>query len=184
MAAHQAPLSLGFSRQEHWSELPFPSPVHESEKWKGSHSVVSNSLRPHVPQPTRLLCPWDFPGKSTGVGCHRLFPSTSCWFLFSIIFLKMIVKSCITYTDFSCNCSFLFFCFSSITFPLHMWSHTYSSLGDFSGQNKCLWCKAILNCKQVTTWISSGEGRKLSPVALSLYLLNFWVLYVNKLHGV
>ena len=29
--AHQAPLSLGFSRQEHWSRLPFPSPMHESE---------------------------------------------------------------------------------------------------------------------------------------------------------
>ena len=34
MAAHQAPPSLGFSRQEHWSRLPFPSPVHESEKGK------------------------------------------------------------------------------------------------------------------------------------------------------
>ena len=43
MAAHQAPLSLGFSRQEHWSGLPFPSPVHESEKWKSSHSVVPDS---------------------------------------------------------------------------------------------------------------------------------------------
>ena len=31
-AAHQAPPSLGFSRQEHWSGLPFPSPLHESEK--------------------------------------------------------------------------------------------------------------------------------------------------------
>ena len=30
--AHQAPLSLGFSRQEHWSGLPLPSPMHESEK--------------------------------------------------------------------------------------------------------------------------------------------------------
>jgi len=30
-AAHQAPPSLGFSRQEHWSGLPFPSPVHDSE---------------------------------------------------------------------------------------------------------------------------------------------------------
>ena len=30
--AHQAPPSLGFSRQEHWSGLPFPSPMHESEK--------------------------------------------------------------------------------------------------------------------------------------------------------
>ena len=31
-AAHQAPPSLGFSREEHWSGLPFPSPMHESEK--------------------------------------------------------------------------------------------------------------------------------------------------------
>ena len=30
-AAHQAPPSLGFSRQEHWSGLPFPSPMYESE---------------------------------------------------------------------------------------------------------------------------------------------------------
>ena len=35
-------------------------------------SVVSNSVRPHRRQPTRLLRPWDFPGKSTGVGCHCL----------------------------------------------------------------------------------------------------------------
>ena len=42
-AAHQATPSLGFSRQEHWSGLPFPSPMHESEKWKWSRSVVSNS---------------------------------------------------------------------------------------------------------------------------------------------
>ena len=39
MAAHQAPPSLGFSRQEHWSGLPLPSPMHESEKRKGSRSV-------------------------------------------------------------------------------------------------------------------------------------------------
>ena len=32
MAAHQAPPSLGFSRQEHWSGLPFPSPMCEREK--------------------------------------------------------------------------------------------------------------------------------------------------------
>ena len=29
--ARQAPLSMGFSRQDHWSGLPFPSPVHKSE---------------------------------------------------------------------------------------------------------------------------------------------------------
>ena len=46
MAAHQASASLGFSRQEHWSGLPFPSPMHESEKWKWSRSVVSDSSDP------------------------------------------------------------------------------------------------------------------------------------------
>ena len=39
-------------------------------KWKWSCSVVSDSSRPHGLQPTRLLCPWDFTGKSTGGGCH------------------------------------------------------------------------------------------------------------------
>ena len=52
--------------------VSFPSPIHESEKSKWSGSVVSNSLRPHGLQPTRLLRPWDFPGKSIRVGCHCL----------------------------------------------------------------------------------------------------------------
>ena len=46
--------------------------MHESEKWKWSRLVVSDSSRPHGLQPTRLLRPWDPPSKSTGVGCHRL----------------------------------------------------------------------------------------------------------------
>ena len=46
-------------------------------KWKVKMkcSVVSDSSRPHGLQPTRFLCPWGFPGKSTGVGCHHLFCS-------------------------------------------------------------------------------------------------------------
>ena len=36
--------SLGFSRQEHWSGLPFPSPMHKSEKWKWSRSVDCSLL--------------------------------------------------------------------------------------------------------------------------------------------
>ena len=63
---------MGFSRQEYWSGLPFPSPMNEREKWKWSLSVVSDSSWPHGLQPTRLLHPWDFPGKSTGVECHCL----------------------------------------------------------------------------------------------------------------
>ena len=45
-AAHQVPPSLGFSRQEHWSGLPFPSPMRESEKWKWSRSLMSDSSDP------------------------------------------------------------------------------------------------------------------------------------------
>ena len=77
-AAHQAPPYPGLSRQEHRSGLPFPPPMHESEKWKWSRSVVSDPQQPNGLQPTRLLQPWDFPGRSTGVGCHwllRLFSS-------------------------------------------------------------------------------------------------------------
>ena len=36
---------------------------------------MSNFSWPHGLQPTRLLWPWDFPGKSTGVGCHCLLPT-------------------------------------------------------------------------------------------------------------
>ena len=38
----------------------------------GVTSVVSDSVRPRRWQPSRLLCPWDSPGKNTGVGCHFL----------------------------------------------------------------------------------------------------------------
>ena len=46
--------------------------LHVKKLWKWSRSVLSDSFRPHRLQPTRLLHPWDFPGKSTGVGCHCL----------------------------------------------------------------------------------------------------------------
>ena len=37
-----------------------------------NRSVVSDSLQPHGLSPARLLCPWNFPGNNTGVGCHFL----------------------------------------------------------------------------------------------------------------
>ena len=46
-----------------------------SNEWKWSCSVMSDSERPHGLQPTRLLHPWGFPSKSTGVGCHCLLQS-------------------------------------------------------------------------------------------------------------
>ena len=48
----------------HWGSLPALCVI--------SHSVVSNSLRPHGRQPTRFCCPQEFPGKNTRVGCHFL----------------------------------------------------------------------------------------------------------------
>ena len=49
-----------------------------------SRSASSNSLRPRGLWPARLLCPWDFPGENTAVGCHSLlrgiFPGVKCVF--------------------------------------------------------------------------------------------------------
>ena len=84
-AAHQVPLSLGFSRQEHSSELPLPSP----HDWACTHIynlkltlkvnvkvLVAQSCllfaTPWTVQPTSLLCPWNSSGKNTGVDCHFL----------------------------------------------------------------------------------------------------------------
>ena len=54
---------------------------------------MSDSVRPHRQQPTRLLCPWDSPGKNTGVGCH---------FLLQCMKVKSesdVVQSCPTLSD-------------------------------------------------------------------------------------
>ena len=58
--------SLEFSRQEHWSGLPFPSPMHESEKWQWSSSFGSDSERPHG-----LLHPWDESQAPLSMGFSR-----------------------------------------------------------------------------------------------------------------
>ena len=78
--------------------------MHESEKWKWSRSVVPDSQRPHGLQPTRLLHPWDFPGKSTGAGCHCLLQSPALaygnhkWDLFFKVFVCSFKYSCPTTT--------------------------------------------------------------------------------------
>ena len=57
-----------------------------------SESGVAQSCptlsRPHGLQPTRLLCPWDFPGKSTGMGCHCLLQSS----VYVFIYINKIVS--------------------------------------------------------------------------------------------
>ena len=49
VADHQAPLSLGFSRQEHWSGLPFPSPIHLL-KWPKSKTLTPPNAGEDVEQ--------------------------------------------------------------------------------------------------------------------------------------
>ena len=86
---------MGFPKQEYWSRLPLPPPgdlpnprikplsselageFFTAEPPGKPHccyvaSVVSDYVRPHRWQPTRLPHPWDSPGKSTGVGRHFL----------------------------------------------------------------------------------------------------------------
>ena len=56
-------------------------------------SVVCDSMQPHRRQPTRLPCPWDSPGKNTGVGCH---------FLLQCMKVKSeseVAQSCLTLSD-------------------------------------------------------------------------------------
>ena len=56
----------GGGRGVNWKQQAFPACVCQVA------SVVSDSLWFYGLQPTRLLCPWDSPGKDTGVGCHFL----------------------------------------------------------------------------------------------------------------
>ena len=90
--AYQLPPPMGFSRQEYWSGLPFPSPKNVSAA--AAKSLQScPTLRPHRRQPTGLPCPWDSPGKNTGVGCH---------FLLQCMKLKSeseVAQSCLTLRD-------------------------------------------------------------------------------------
>ena len=53
---------------------PLQTFIYKEESISVSHSVVSDSLQLHGIQSTRLLCPWNSPGKNTGVGCHSLLP--------------------------------------------------------------------------------------------------------------
>ena len=85
IVAYQAPLSMGFSRQEYWGQLPCPPPRDlpnqgiepmspmspEVSSIHFSHSVVSDSLQPHDLQHIRLSCP-----SPTPRACSNSCPSS------------------------------------------------------------------------------------------------------------
>ena len=57
-----------------------------------SHSILSDSWQPHGMQPTRLLCPWNSPGKNTGVGSHSLLQGMSSKFFHKMATSKTPAK--------------------------------------------------------------------------------------------
>ena len=104
-----------------------------SNAWKWKVKVKSLSrVRPHGLQPTRLLHPWDFPGKSTGVGCHFLL---QCMIVKSE---REVTQSCPTLSD-PMDCSLpgssihgIFQArvleWGAIVFSYFLWKHTCSYL--------------------------------------------------------
>ena len=65
------------ARTREWVAISFSN----AWKWKVKVkllSLVRLFVWPHGLQPTRLLHPWDFPGKNTGVGCHNLYSDNIC----------------------------------------------------------------------------------------------------------
>ena len=78
-----------------------------SEKWKWSRSVMSDPQRSHGLQPSRPLHPWDFPGRSTGVGCHCLLLTLSFWS--SLLFLSSVL-------------SFIFSSWAVFIWPFDSWT--------------------------------------------------------------
>ena len=104
------------ARTLEWVAISFSN----AGKWKWSCSVVSDSSRPHGLQPTRLLLPWDFPGKSTGVGCHCLNDAY------------------LTYFDISDPLTLLFI----LMFIMYV-SHTSLAWQFYEGNNLCLFCVLV-----------------------------------------
>ena len=84
------------ARTLEWVAISFPN----AWKWKVKVKLLSRVRLLATPwlQPTRLLPPWEFPGKSTGVGCHCLLRqytekgTTSVLFLLKIHYLNLIMR--------------------------------------------------------------------------------------------
>ena len=76
------------ARTQEWVAISF------SNAWKWSLSVMFDPQRPHGLPPSRLLHPWDFLGKSTGVGCHCLLRPLGLTGLISLLSktLKSLLK--------------------------------------------------------------------------------------------
>ena len=82
------PCLLGLLHQQE-NSLPLQHPGSPIMKLSACEvsTIMSDSLQPYGLQPARLLCPWDFPVKDTGVGCHycafkNLLVGQISWYIF------------------------------------------------------------------------------------------------------
>ena len=102
---------------------------------------MSDSVRPHRRQLTRLLCPWDSPGKNTGVGCHFLlqgiFPTqgmNSCLPHWQGDSLPLNHLGSLYYTAREISVHFILTSYLWICVYTHIWVHTLAH----SSQTGCL----------------------------------------------
>ena len=114
---------------------------------------MSDSLQPHRQQPTRLLRPWDSPGKNTGMGCHFLL---RC----------MKVKS---ESEVPHSCPTLWPHGLQPTRLLHSW--------DFPGKNTGVGCHFLLQCMKVkvksdsaTPWTTAYKA----PLSMGFSRQEYW----------
>ena len=121
---------------------------------------MSDSLGPYELQPTRLLCPWDFPGKRTGVGCHCLLQIT----------LKYSINV-------SFNWLYDFWCF--LVYSSHLCSF-FDSICIKAWVLNFLWCcntlfklKKIIHNIFSVFWIVFWTISALENLAHSLYVLGY-----------
>ena len=104
---------------------------------------MSDSVRPHRRQPTRLPRPWDSPGKNTGVDCH---------FLLQCMKVKSesdVAQSCLTLSE-PMDCRLL-----------HPW--------DFPGKSTGAGCHSLDHCKYLLWKVNPGLTLTLSSYSGNVY---------------
>ena len=157
---------------------PTEIPLHT--KLSISHSVVSDFLQPHGLKPTRLLYPWNSPGKNTGMGCHSLlqeiFPTQASnsglphcrQIVYSLSHQKTSVITCKLYFLQEIHLFFSFKCSLILAISNHSntWHHSPNS-----------WKLAFITCQPVCWRL----GKKwLTKQIWFLPSWSFW--YVDSRH--
>ena len=134
-AAHQAPPSLGFSRQEHWSGLPFPSPMHQSEVAQSCPTLsdLTDCSLPgssvHGIFQARGL-EWGDIAFSTSYWIAFVFLSKIKWTYFCVLFLSSLLHS--TYLFLSLHQYHIVLIIVLTVVPLYLFLCIHQFQNDFS----------------------------------------------------